>query len=117
MTAATQDISTTGGDSELPTFTVTDQTGAAIDISTVSEIVFTVQETIEATPVITKSKTGGKIALVSGGTTGKFSVTLDPADTQNLAGYFIYQAKITDSLGNVTTVSSGSLRIIRSVPA
>lgn len=117
MTATVQDFNCTAGDSSLPIFTVVDGSGNAINISSVTAIVFTVQETVESAPVITKTLAGGGIALVSGGTTGKFQVALLSSDLEPLAGYFLYQAKITDASGNVSTVSSGTMRVIRSVPA
>lgn len=56
-------------------------------------------------PLITKS------ATLTTPASGLFSVSLDPGDTQYMAGEFVHEARATDGSGNVTVVCKGSLVI------
>lgn len=108
-----QNFTTYQGDAALPIFTVVDQAGNIIDISTVSEIVFTAQRSLTAAPVLSKKKTSSQITFVTNGADGKFQVTIASADTAALSGNYLYQAWIVDTFGNQTTVVTGMMQVGR----
>lgn len=113
MTALNQDFTTYAGDAAYPRFTVRDAAGVVIDISTVQEIAWNASRDLDSAPVLTKTKTGGGIQLISGGTGGIFQVNLAASDTQPLTAYYTHQATITDASGNVTTVALGRMQVGR----
>lgn len=116
MTAIAQDFLIYSGDSANPIFTIyTDETETVVqDISTVSEIVWTLQRDLSSAAVITKTKSAsGGVTFVTSGTDGQFQIALTPLNTTTLSGYYVHQAKITDALGNISTVTLGRLNIGR----
>lgn len=106
-----QDFLTFAGDDVFPVFTVRDSAGAAVDISTVSQITWYCQSTGDGGALITKTKSAGQIAFVTNGTDGKFEVTIGKTDTTGLSGFYQHVASITDALGNITTVTVGRMRV------
>lgn len=106
-----QDFVTYAGNDVSPIFTVKNAAGVAIDISTVTEIVWICFRAVGETASISKSKTAAQITFVTTGADGKFQVAILAADTVDLSGYFIHQASITDASGNVTTVAVGRMQI------
>ncbi len=113
MTSVAQDFTVYAGDSALPSFTVRDSAGDPIDISAVTQIVWNAQRDPTSAVVIEKTKTGGAITFVTDGADGKFQVAFTPADTAPLNNFYIHQAIITDQFSNVSTVTTGRLRIAR----
>lgn len=113
MTATAQDFTTYAGDAIDPVFTVKNSAGTAIDISTVTEIVWTVQRDFTSAAVLTKRKTTGGVSFVNTGSDGKFQAIIASGDTSALTGYYLHLAKITDALGNVSTVAIGRVQIGR----
>lgn len=111
MAALNQDFVTYQGDVVAPIFTVTDSSGVAVDISTVTEITWLARREAETAVVLTKLKSTGSIVLLGGGTTGQFQVTITATDTAALDGYYIHEATITDSGGNPTTVTVGRMQV------
>lgn len=113
MAATDQSFIVFAGDSAFPVFTVTQgPSGAPIDISGAAEIVFLLYRSYsDASPILTKTKTGGGVAFVGGGTTGQFKVNLLGADTGALSGSYVFAAKVTDGAGNQTTVAIGSMQV------
>lgn len=111
MTDMRQDFTTYAGDAGLPLFTVTDGTGAPIDISTVSNITWAAQRDLSSTAVLSKSLQGATITLVGGGTTGQFQVQILSADTAGMSGFYIHKATIFDASGNPSTVATGRMRV------
>ncbi len=110
-----QDFVTYQGDDVLPIFTVyADATlQTTVDISTVSEITWTAQRNTESGVVIalTKKKSLAQIALIGGGLTGQFQVTITKVDTAALDGYYMHVAKLTDAVGNVSTCTVGRMQV------
>jgi hypothetical protein len=111
MTALLQDFVIYAGNDDQPVFAVQDQTGAAINISGVTEIVWTTQRDLQSSIVLTKKKSLGAITFVTDGTDGKFQVALSKTDTAALTGFYLHTAAITDGSGNVTTVTLGRLQV------
>jgi hypothetical protein len=102
------DFSMFAGDSKVIKVTVNDEAGAAVDISAAS-IRWQLAVNAGAVPLLSKAL-GSGIALADA-PAGKFNVTLDSADTQNLnGGSYYYEAEIIDS-GIVSTVLTGNVQI------
>lgn len=113
MAATDQSFVVFAGDSAFPVFTVTQgPNGAPIDISGAAEITFALFRTYaDAAAILTKTKTGGGIAFVGGGTTGQFKVNLLGVDTAALSGSYVFAARVLDGAGNTTTVAIGSVQV------
>lgn len=112
MPAATgQNFAIYAGDSAKPVITVTDNSGAVVDISGASEIAFSIYRSFSTAAVLTKLKSGGGVVFITNGTDGKFQPLLIPVDTATLSGNYVYAAKITDGAGNVATVTIGSMLV------
>lgn len=110
--AVNQDFLTAAGDDVYPVFTVRDGNGVAIDISTVSEIVWYAQITSQdAAPLITLRKSTGGIVFNPDGVNGQFQVNIGKAFTAPLDGWYQHWAAITDALGNVTTIEIGRMKV------
>ena len=109
--AVLQDFTTYAGDSCAPIYTVTDASGTPVDISAATAITWTARRNSSTATVITKTKLSGAIAILGGGTGGQYQVTLAPADTAALSGYYVYTTAITDLFGNVVTVATGRMRV------
>lgn len=93
-----------GGESKRMTLTLRYDNGALYDLPD-STVVFTVTSFVnsDASPVV--DKTGEGNAEIVQCATGEYcdcQLTLDPDDTYDLSGKYIYQAKITDRNGNVS---------------
>lgn len=106
-----QDFITFVGDDVFPIFTVQDSSGAAIDISTVTQITWYCQQTDAGGALATRTKTAGQITFVTDGTDGKFQVDIPAAITATLEGIYQHIASITDASGYITTVTVGQMRV------
>lgn len=107
-----QDFLTFAGDDVFPIFTVYDPNGNIVDISTVTDIQWYAKKTADdVVPEASASKVGGTIAFVTNGIDGKFQVTLTKVVTAALSGNYQHIAKIIDGLGNVTTVTVGTMKV------
>jgi len=106
-----QDFITFAGDDVAPIFTVQDSSGAAVDISTVTQITWLAHLTADDAALITKTKTAGQISFVTNGTDGKFQVAINAADTASLSGWYQHLASITDGTGKITTVEVGRMQV------
>lgn len=111
VAAINQDFITYQGDSVIPIFTVVDASGVAVDISGATQIAWTCRLNLDTPAVITKLKTTGGISFVNTGIDGKFQVSILPADTSPLSGWYIHAGVITDGAGNVSTVEVGRMQI------
>ena len=99
MTKRNQDINMFAGDTKdiLVTMT-TDLSGATIK--------WALKKRLNGTQYIYKTTSSG--ITVSGST---FTIRLDVADTSDLSGGYYHEAEVTDALGNVSTVMTGSAKI------
>jgi len=113
MTKTSQDFTIYVGDQSLPTFQVLDSSGNPIPLTNISDIFWTAQRDLDSAAVISKSMSAGQIVRLNGGQDGRFAVTIDPADTQNLSGFYMHEAVILDDLGLRSTVSTGRLQVGR----
>lgn len=111
MTAAKQDFQSYAGDAANPIFTVRDGSNNPIDLSSVEEIEWFAQRDLQSSPVIDKLKSLNKIVFVTDGTDGKFKVLIATGETSGFAGFYVHRAKVTDSSGNVSTVTIGRWQV------
>lgn len=116
MTATGQDFTIYAADDAQPLFTVTDGTGAPLDLSSATEIVWDAARDATATAVLSVSMTGGAITFVTDGTDGRILVKLAAPQTTGLTGFYLHRVRVTDAAGNVSTVSLGRMQVGR-VPA
>lgn len=116
MTATAQDFALTAGDSKLLQFTVTDSDGTAIDLTGARVDWWMSRGTPDRfgkTPVLQKSTSNNSIDVVSP-MDGRFDIALAPADTHTFAaGSYYHEAQVRDVLGNVATVTTGTITINR----
>lgn len=109
-----QNFTTYIGDDAAPIFTVLDSNGVAIDISTVSDIIWNAGRTVSGTPAIAKTKSaGGGITFVTDGTNGQFTVAISRTDSAALSGNYQHQAILIDAGNERTTVSMGTMTVGR----
>ena len=113
MAVVNQDFITFQGDNVSPIFTVVGSDGVtAVDISGVSDIVWTAQLNLTSAAVITKKKSTSGISFVNTGTDGKFQVAILPADTTPLSGWYVHSAALLSSGGaNQTTCTVGRMQV------
>lgn len=99
------DFVTFPGDTVIPTFTVLDADGAAVNISTATAIAWIVRASDEDSAALaTLTLAAGDIALVGGGTGGQFTVTIDSSVTGSLNGAYQHLAQLTFPTGVVTAI-------------
>ena len=106
MTTQAQNFNVTAGDDEVVTFCIVGPDNQPLDISGVANIEWTAL--FDANNKLTKSL-GAGIALVGGGTTGQFAVTLNAADTAPWFGPYPHQATLIDDIGKRSTVTDGTM--------
>ena len=108
-------LSMTRGDTKLVQVTLSNLTASGL---AGYSFWFTVKNDVsdlDAAAVIQKS--GAEFAVVANGdatTPGVVTCKLDPADTAGLPDYLVslpYDVQVKDSLGNITTVASGHLKV------
>lgn len=110
MTSKNQNIDDhTSGDTLIIEVEVSNTDGTAKDITSAS-IEWVLAKRRGGTAVISKSAAGGGISITDA-VAGLFEVTIDPADTDSLAGLYFHEAEVTDSAGNISTVLEGHVFI------
>lgn len=106
MTISKQNFSIVAGDTAKLTVSVTDPTGAPLDL-TGATIRWAMGRGVGIPPLLEKSSEDNSITI--NGTS--FDINLDPLDTQNLRGAFYHEAEITDASGEVSTVMTGTATV------
>lgn len=114
MTRTNQDFTIQKGDDETLEITVGDGSGGSKDLSGAS-IDWGLRKYPDGQDLISKSVSGGGITITDE-PGGVFEVDLDPSDTNSLeidgrSGDFYHEAVVTDSAGNVSTVTTGTATI------
>lgn len=69
-------------------------------------------ETPSSTPVLDDSDSGVS-ATVSNGSAGEVTVTIDAGVTNDLAGHYQHEVRITDKSGDKAVVTEGHFRIVK----
>jgi hypothetical protein len=110
MTINNQNFEMYSGDSKIINVIVTNTDGSSLDL-TGATIKWGVIK--NSSRIIYKDTTSG-IAINIPMTLGRFTITLNPSDTANISGIFAHEAEITDSVGDVSTVFTGVIKIITS---
>lgn len=113
MTKINQDFELYYGDNAQPTFSILNAAGAALDLSTVSEIDWLCHDKT-GTVKITKNKSGGSVTFQTPpGTNGIIQVALVPNDTivPGLYGWYWHSVRLTDGTGQLTVVEVGRLMV------
>lgn len=102
------DLTMYSGDSRTLNIEITDDTGAPVDVSTSSDITYGIfKQTGEA--LVTKTISAGLLIAES-----VITVTLDPADTADLAGgTYVHECQVTTADDHVYTVLGGTIKILR----
>lgn len=113
MTKLAQDFNVYSGDDAIPEFTILDGSGAALDISTVTDIIWQAQRDLASAVVLEKTKIAGQVAFSTDGTDGKFKVTILAANSATMTGFYIHQAILVDSGSLRSTVTLGRLQVGR----
>lgn len=106
MTALKQSFNMYAGDSKEIIISVTDETG-----STLSLLGATVKWLLKNNSMsISKDTTNG--ITING---SDININLEPSDTISLSGMYEHEVELTDSLGNVSTVTKGTVNIIKGI--
>jgi hypothetical protein len=108
MTTTAQNLALHSGDSKILEVTVTDGTGAAVDL-TGATIAWQLAKSPGESALV--SKTIGSGIAVTDAVGGIFEITLDAADTAALSGRHYHEAEVTDTSGKVSTVLTGAVLI------
>ncbi|QQP93559.1 hypothetical protein IGS68_33605 (plasmid) [Skermanella sp. TT6] len=107
-----RNFSATAGDT-MPVFVIiTDQAGAAMNLTGVTAIWQASQGTparFSPTPVLTKTTDAG--ITITNAAAGELQIDLEPADTVSLSGDFYHELQLTDASGAVTTPLKGVMHI------
>jgi hypothetical protein len=119
MTAIGQDVTMYQGDHKEIVITVYDENGYVstdpalnrLDI-TGSTVNWVVHKKYPGGIIVTKTTTSG-IAL-SLPVSGELTINLIPSDTLNYSGDFLHECEVTDSGGNIATVTVGKFTIFES---
>ncbi len=119
MTQTGQNVEMFSGDSRTIRFTVTEADGSTpVDLAGCSakwRASRKLSGGFSATPAI--SKAIGTGITVTDADAGELQVALAPADTAGLSGRYYHELEITDGLGNVSTVATGTLAIVKDLIA
>lgn len=113
MTERDQDFTYDGGDDLNIDITVTDGpngTGDPVNLTGATIYWWLLDDPADTTALVEKSTTGGGITITDAAN-GVFRVNLDPADAASLNGRYHHKAKVQDSGGDKTTVTTGEVKI------
>lgn len=96
------------GDTQQIVVTVTDEAGAALDM-TGCALVYVMCDAAGA-ELLRKTTADGEITIAG----NVAAVAIDAGDTTALAGVYVYhEMQITDTLGNVSTLLAGTVTFVR----
>lgn len=112
MAEENQDISMYAGESLEIEILVTNDAGAAKDL-TGATIAWKLARGPGSTAMVSKS-TGAGIAITNAAS-GIFTVSLSPADTESLHGRYYHEARVTDSGGKESVITVGTVLIQKSM--
>lgn len=107
MTRTAQDFTMWSGDHKNLTYTVTDSTGASVNLTGAS-VAWVLSPGPTSGSLVRLTTDSGSGIAVSGCT---FTVSLSPAHTSSLAGQYYYEAQVRDTVANVSTVAVGTAMI------
>lgn len=108
MSADNQDVSLYEGDTLNLTIPITDEAGAALDL-TGAQLEWVLADSPGSIPLLTKTTASG--ITVSNPVTGVAVVGITHADSANLGGIYWHQLVVTDAFGDVATVTTGAFTV------
>lgn len=111
MTKENQNFTMWSGDDKTLEVTVVDENGSVQDITGMT-IDWHLARKVTTSALVQKA-TGGSGIVISDGSAGVFQITLSAADTDDLSGKYYHEAQVTDSSGNISTVTVGTITINR----
>lgn len=97
------------GDDKTLQVRVTDPDGEAVNL-TAAAIKWQCARSLGKASVIFKSTSSG--ITLTDPADGQFEVTLEDGDTEDLAGTYQHEAQVTFSDGTISTVLSGTMKVI-----
>jgi len=98
------------GDDKTLQVTVQDSSGDPVDITGATAIRWQLSKSATKRPaLIEKALLDGVTVISAPG--GRFDVTLEPEDTEDLKGDYYHEAELIDSGGRVATVLTGTATI------
>lgn len=103
-----QNFTMTAGDTKTLVVSVTDAEGSAVNI-TGATIRWVCKRSLGKAASISKTTVLG-ISLTDA-VNGQFTVTLNPSDTDDLAGIFQHEVELTASDGTISTILSGTMKV------
>lgn len=109
MTANAQDFTVTSADDEVVTFCVVGPDGAALNLSSVTNVEWTTW--FDANNLLTKTLLDGGVVLENDGVTGLVAVTLEGVDTAPWLGQYNHQLVLIDDVGKRSTVANGVMTV------
>jgi hypothetical protein len=101
------DFTMFSGDTKVLQITVTDEAGAAIDLTGV-DLVWVLAKKVTAAPLVTKEIGTG--ITITDAAAGKFEVAIAPADTENIKGDYYHECQM-DAGGAISTIMTGKVTI------
>lgn len=115
MTITGQNFEVYQGDNKQLIITVYDENGAILPLTGYSAVWVAVQQTSFATVLSKSTESGGGISIPDPDN-GQLVVELDKEDTASLSPkLYNHQCEIEDSSGNHSTVTTGYMKVIKSV--
>jgi hypothetical protein len=114
MTDKNQNLETWAGNSVQINISITNSTTASgMDLTTASSIIWHLIADAETTsPAIISKSTGGSGITVSGSIA---SIEVGKGETDNLAGTYTHQCRVTDTSGSTVTVTVGTVTVNKSI--
>ena len=110
MTAFNQDFEMYQGDDQRPIFAVKDGAGAAINLSTASEIQWLLHDPAGVVK-LTKLKTTAGVVFVTTGTDGKIYIDILASESALLDGWYAHSARLTDAGGKLSVFEMGRMLV------
>ena len=106
------DFNMVAGDTKTLVVTVKDSSGNPVNIAGAA-ILWRASRSIRKTAALSKEVNDG--IVISDGPNGQFTVSLDPADTDDMHGEYYHEAQVTALDGTISTVLRGAMKVDRAL--
>lgn len=106
MAVEKQNFEMYSGDTKNIIINVTDSDGSPLSLDGAT-VVWVLKPKVYSEEVTVAKRTGDGINTDS----NKIKIRLDPDDTESLSGLYYHEAEVTDAKGNVSTVTTGYIKI------
>lgn len=108
MTSINQNVNMYAGDTINVNFGISNSDNTAASLSSASPV-WIMEQNVSSGSLLRKTSDSG--ISISGST---ITVSISPSDTIDFAGTYYHELEVTDTSGNVSTVSTGLLTIKKS---